>query len=465
MNSLNNTVIKNDFCIGCGVCTIGKNTEYRITLTKYGMYRATRISNINSMDNENLCLFSDQSKNEDELSKILFDYSTGNYDHVLGYYKSSYFGYDVSNQDREASSSGGLLTWLNKRLLENGDVNAVVHPKYSPEGEAYYKYQVSETLEELQTSRKSYYYPVELSEVLKVIENDKSNKVYAVVAVPCFITNLRLLCEQNDFFKKKIKYLIGINCGHLKSTHFGDYFAWQNNISPKKLIKVDFRAKLKDKPAGDYAFNFNYLDNGKEKSLLTKPSNQHFGYNWGLGFFKYKACDFCDDVFAETADIIFGDAWIKPYVNDWRGTNVVVVRDEYLDKILTSGADSGEIKLIEASPKEVKGTQAATIRHRREGLSIRLWMVKTGWKPKKRVLAEPPKTKKLKKIHSLRIKLRKRSHKAFLIARQLRCIWIFNLLTYPLTVKYFFIYGVYSKAIPSFILKPYRKILYIVLGR
>lgn len=41
----------------------------------------------------------------------------------------------------------------------------------------------------------------------------------------------------------------------------------------------------------------------------------------------YKACDFCDDVFAETADIALGDAWLPEYVQDGNGTNVVVTRN------------------------------------------------------------------------------------------------------------------------------------------
>ena len=35
--------------------------------------------------------------------------------------------------------------------------------------------------------------------------------------------------------------------------------------------------------------------------------------DWGAGFFQNPACDWCDDVVAETADIAFGDAWVEPY--------------------------------------------------------------------------------------------------------------------------------------------------------
>src|SRR5690606_38702641 len=41
--------------------------------------------------------------------------------------------------------------------------------------------------------------------------------------------------------------------------------------------------------------------------------------DWGAGFLQNPACDFCDDVVAETADIAFGDAWVEPYASDGPG--------------------------------------------------------------------------------------------------------------------------------------------------
>ena len=48
--------------------------------------------------------------------------------------------------------------------------------------------------------------------------------------------------------------------------------------------------------------------------------------DWGAGFFQNPACDWCDDVVGETADVSFGDAWVEPYSSDGRGTNVMVVK-------------------------------------------------------------------------------------------------------------------------------------------
>ena len=67
------------------------------------------------------------------------------------------------------------------------------------------------------------------------------------------------------------------------------------------------------------------------------------GTNWGLGFFKYEACDYCDDIFAETADIAVGDAWLKDYTQDALGNSVVVVRNDQIRVIMEDGLKSGSV--------------------------------------------------------------------------------------------------------------------------
>src|SRR3546814_17923778 len=93
--------------------------------------------------------------------------------------------------------------------------------------------------------------------------------------------------------------------------------------------------------------------------------------DWGAGFFQNRACDFCDDVVAETADIAFGDAWVEPYSSDGRGTNVVVVRSSALHAMLREGIDAGRLALQPVAAGFVRETQAAGFRQRREWLAHR----------------------------------------------------------------------------------------------
>ncbi len=77
------------------------------------------------------------------------------------------------------------------------------------------------------------------------------------------------------------------------------------------------------------------------------------------------------------ADIAFGDAWVEPYSSDGRrGTNVVIVRNAELGELVTVALGEGRLALREVGPGFIRRTQAAGLRHRREGLAYRL-----AWKP------------------------------------------------------------------------------------
>src|SRR3546814_7702076 len=97
-----------------------------------------------------------------------------------------------------------------------------------------------------------------------------------------------------------------------------------------------------DQPANRYRFG------AKAKNAddwRTLPTSRLLGGNWGHGMFQLGACDFCDDIFAETADVCLGDAWLPQYDSDWRGTNIVISRHADIDQLLREGARSGEIML------------------------------------------------------------------------------------------------------------------------
>jgi hypothetical protein len=131
------------------------------------------------------------------------------------------------------------------------------------------------------------------------------------------------------------------------------------------------------------------------------------------------ACNWCDDVVAETADISFGDAWVEPYSSDGRGTNVVIVRTkELLDMIENARAD-GRLQLEAVGADFVIQTQAAGLRHRREGLAYRLGWRRRGIKPVKRVTASARLPLRRKLVYRLRYSIARWSNPLFRLARRL----------------------------------------------
>jgi coenzyme F420-reducing hydrogenase beta subunit len=66
---------------------------------------------------------------------------------------------------------------------------------------------------------------------------------------------------------------------------------------------------------------------------------------WGSGMFKNNACDFCDDFTTELADISLGDAWLNPYNQDGKGTNVMVTRSKLAEKLISDGIINKELSV------------------------------------------------------------------------------------------------------------------------
>ena len=71
------------------------------------------------------------------------------------------------------------------------------------------------------------------------------------------------------------------------------------------------------------------MKNEKRNGKICQATIWHRLWIWP---FKYKACDFCDDVFAETADVVVGDAWIPKYLT--QGNSLVVTRSSLFDSLI-----------------------------------------------------------------------------------------------------------------------------------
>ena len=71
---------------------------------------------------------------------------------------------------------------------------------------------------------------------------------------------------------------------------------------------------------------------------------------------KYKACDFCEDVFGYCADVVLGDAWLPKYNKDPKGDNVVIVRNEEIQN--RNVAMNQEMETLEVLGSIIRGCDA-----------------------------------------------------------------------------------------------------------
>lgn len=422
MNHSLSNIIEGGYCIGCGSCASLQNSPVTIKLNAAGKYQA-KISVSIPTDLEQkilqVCPFSNVASNEDEIGQGLYS-KDATHDNKLGFWRQSYVGHVAEGRYRENGSSGGFVSWLICELMSRGEIDGVLHvvPTVATEdSEAFFKYGVSIKEDEVRGGAKSRYYGVEMSQALKFVR-EKPGK-YLVVGVPCFIKSIRLLSKAEPLFSERIVFSVAILCGHLKSIGYLEFIAWQMGVPLDQINSFDFRHKMPDNPAKNYAAEITYRDNGqlKRKANLMRDFK---GEDWGMGLFKYSACDYCDDVMGETADISAGDAWIEPYSSDSHGTNVIVVRNKNLHDLIESARRAEKLKLEIVSPQLAAQTQEASFRHRRDGLAYRIWLKKQQgkWVPNKRVLPDSRHLSgKYKRIFKLRQLLVELSDQACLKAR------------------------------------------------
>lgn len=431
-------VIECGYCIGCGACNAKNSSLHAPIMDKHGQLVAARLDEREVATASAVCPFSADAADEDQISAGLFP-GIPYRDEYLGRYYQLYAGFVACDEFRASGSSGGLGKWLLAELLSQDRVDAVIQVVSQPEGgngRELFSYAVMTQPDQIQLGSKSAYYPIEMSGVLEYVRAHPGR--YAITGVPCFVKAIRLLARTEAVFKDRIRFCVGMFCGHLKSTAYAELLAWQMGISPDDLVSIDFRGKIAGKPANAKGV---FARSRCDPGTVVGPavSRELFGGGYNLGFFQYKACDYCDDVVAETADVSIGDAWLPEYIKDEQGTSIVILRNPEISALIHDGIADGRLALEPISAKKVIQSQLGGLRHRREGLAYRLKLAdeRGEWRPRKRVEARSRGlSRKRKAIYRLRMQLREQSHAAFQRAKQFENLQQFITEMEPLVTEY-----------------------------
>jgi len=379
-----NDIIRSKLCIGCGACAgMAEPDQAHMVWDRHGQLKPSGDAawlNRPSQSFAHTCPFSPAAPDEDAIANGRFP-SAKEQDPQLGHFEKAYVGHVTEGAFRPWGSSGGMVSWVAAELLRRGLVDGVAHvaPRVPADGGGYFGYRISRSVEEVQGGAKSRYHPIHLADVIREIRAVPGR--YAIIGVPCFIKAAHLLRESDALLRERIAYTLGLFCGHMKSRRFVESFAWQLGVPIQAVRAVDYRLKDETRPANWYTAHLT-LHNGH---AVHKDWWHLADGDWGAGFFQNPACDMCDDVVAETADIAFGDAWVEPYSSDGRGTNVVIARSREMAALVDDAIAAGRLALEQVDGDFVVQTQAAGLRHRREGLAYRLTWRRSGIVPHKRV--------------------------------------------------------------------------------
>lgn len=383
-------VAERGFCIGCGLCVaLCPAGTLVIGFNESGVY-SVRDKAGTCSENCNICLrvcpFSDYSEDEDALGKELFG-ALGGIRHrpETGYYLGSFVGYSKVDGHRENGASGGLVTFALEALLSEGLVDKVACVGSTGDPVKMFKYSLCSAPEEIRACSGSCYYPVEMSEVIGGMLREEGR--YALVGLPCFCKGVRLAMRRVPALGRRVKFILGLVCGQLKSKLFAECVCALGGGDPHTLRRAAFRVKDPGRPASDFGIRLVSREAGQGEREVLVHWTEGVDRIWSDRYFTPQACNFCDDVFAEVADASYMDAWLPRYSGDPRGHSIVLVRNGQVWDILGGESAKGAIEMRQLEIGDVIASQSGVLEAKRRELPERSRLAEEAGQrvPKKRL--------------------------------------------------------------------------------
>jgi len=319
--------------------------------------------------------------NEDMLAKNLFASLPGvHFNKTLGYHTSHFVGSAADEEERLMSASGGLGFWLLRQFLQSGMADSIICAGRGHDQEKLFHYTIFNDLSSDTLVRGSVYYPMECSAVIRAVLEKPGR--YIIVCLPCVAKAIRLAQKVKPVLRDRIIAVVGLVCGQQKSKAYTNYLASLAGTDDR-IEGVRYRGKDSAHPANNFFFGLKD-SSGTERRVYWREGAS---LAWNNHWFTLPACNYCDDVFAETADAVLMDAWLPNYDKDYRGTSLLLSRCSAIDTMLLEGCTRKELVLAPIPIADIVNAQDGVIKKKTSDLSYRLYkrQCREGWSPNKRI--------------------------------------------------------------------------------
>lgn len=371
MDNVVQTVVNKGYCSSCGICAGICPTDALSMEIQGNGDLAPCLDAARCADNCHLCLdicpFSVGVYNPRERNTQLFSVqSNAKCNEDIGWHINSIVGFRCDEKLRKASASGGLAMWCLETLLSAGVVTRIAVVRFAENHDkGFFEFYSASTINELRKSSGSIYHPVEISGIIKEINSNKQER-WAIVGVPCLCSAIRNV----GHLQNRIPFVFGLACGMYQNSFYTEMLLSKSGVYRKHIVDIEYRRKSDGGPPSD--FRFRGTDNrGPGKEVPYRGLPYFLGKN---AYFRQNACNYCMDVFAETADACFMDAWLPDYSRDPRGTSLVVIRNREISELFQQGQGNGAIWIDEIGPEQVVASQRGHVRRKRELIYMRRGM-------------------------------------------------------------------------------------------
>lgn len=226
-----------------------------------------------------------------------------------------YSAYSKDQNIRKNSTSGGLITQLIVKLLDDGKFEGAFVLPFNTFTGSPARLELVTEVKKVMAASKSKYIPASVYNVIKTLETE-SDPEYIIVGTPCQIRGIKNYIKENNVNDENLLFL-GLFCDATLNFNIIRYFEDKYSKGNEKIIKFDFRNKEKDGWPGHPKL---YFDSNREVMAHRSERIKVKKY------FQLERCLYCLDKLNRSADISFGDCYIR-----WRElpeSSTVMVRTE-----------------------------------------------------------------------------------------------------------------------------------------
>lgn len=265
----------------------------------------------------------------------------------IGSYLACRKGYAADETIRENSASGGMVTAFLCYLLRTGQIDgAWVTRSEITDGTLGYRTFIAVTEEEIRSGSSSIYMDMPLLKHIDMVREFPGK--LAVVLTPCAMRGLAGLMERDDSLREKIVLKLGLYCSGNHSPKATYLSLEQAKVSLERAVRMYYRRGHWRGMAGVL------YEDGSEKTFSYAKTVCAYKNAY---FFECGRCMTCQDHFALSADISFGDIWLKEMKGNPIKHTECVIRSERAMQLYLSAVDAGVIVSSHISGRDVIRSQ------------------------------------------------------------------------------------------------------------
>ena len=332
-------IVKNDLCLGCGLCQSVTQEKIKLIIDDRGFYKPL-FDKIDSQDEAKVLRVCPAINVENDNCKSAS---------IWGEYKSAVNAWAKDSLVRHKASSGGVISALAIFLLESKQVDGVLQVGVSNDSYLYNRLYVSKSREDVLRCSSSRYAPAPLFKDIIALLDTTPDSTYAFVGKPCDIAGIKNLIKEYPQYRNRIKYYLSIFCAGMPS-----YNATEKAISTFGHQGVPSTLKYRGDGWPGY-FAVTYSDGTIHKMTYNE--------SWGkiLGRSLTYRCKICPDGIGMLADISTGDSWNTkngyPDFTEADGMNFCFIRTEAGFALFNEAVKNGYIDSETLNVSQVKTIQ------------------------------------------------------------------------------------------------------------